>query len=251
MKDISDLFWTCSMDELELGIATRLESKERVCLVCGMTFEPGRVYPSGEAFFDQARAASEHIETEHGGIYSFLLSLDKRLTGLTEHQRELARMFKEGKTDAAIAHGLGGLSASTVRNHRFAFREKAKQARIFLAIAELMERAAPAASEFVAVHRNATMVDERYAVTKAEDEEIASTYFDGDALKRFPRKEKHKLPILRRIAALFEPGRKYTEKEVSDAIRPVFRDYATIRRYLIEYGFMDREEGGGEYWLKV
>ncbi|MDP3179608.1 MAG: DUF2087 domain-containing protein, partial [Spirochaetaceae bacterium] len=100
------------------------------------------------------------------------------------------------------------------------------------------------------VRRSATMVDERYAVTSSEKEEILSRYFEGRRLIEFPTKQKRKLVVLDRIAESFEPGRRYSEKEASEIIMEHYDDYASIRRYLIEYGFMDREPGGKAYWIK-
>jgi hypothetical protein len=31
----------------------------------------------------------------------------------------------------------------------------------------------------------------------------------------------------------------------------VYDDYVTVRRYLIEYGFLDRKDDGSQYWLKA
>jgi len=69
-------------------------------------------------------------------------------------------------------------------------------------------------------------------------------------LSAFPPKQKKKLVILQVIAEQFERGRKYSEKEVNGIIRPIFGDVETLRRYLIEYGFMGRTQNGSEYWLK-
>ena len=41
---------------------------------------------------------------------------------------------------------------------------------------------------------------------------------------------------------------KYTEKEVNEILEKYHIDYAQLRRELVEFGFMAREGGGGEYW---
>ena len=71
----------------------------------------------------------------------------------------------------------------------------------------------------------------------------------GLKLVRFPKKEKEKLVILKRIAAEFAAGNEYSEPEVNAILRRVYDDYVTIRRYLIEYRFMDREPDGSRYRL--
>ena len=103
------------------------------------------------------------------------------------------------------------------------------------------------------IHKTATMVDERYAITSQENESILKRYFkeglDG-RLSEFPRKEKRKIIILRHLLQRFERGRQYTEQEVNEQLAAAFDDYATLRRYLIIYGFMDRQEDGRAYWVK-
>ena len=102
------------------------------------------------------------------------------------------------------------------------------------------------------MHSGATMADERYMVTAAEIDKIIATYFESTdpyILTAFPPKQKKKLVILQVFAQQFQKGTKYAEKEVNDIIRPIFADFATIRRYLIEYGFMDRTPDGRAYWV--
>jgi len=37
---------------------------------------------------------------------------------------------------------------------------------------------------------------------------------------------------------------------VNEIIKSLIDDYVTVRRYLIEYGFMDRNKDGSEYRVK-
>ena len=48
----------------------------------------------------------------------------------------------------------------------------------------------------------------------------------------------------------FEKEKKYTEQEVSEILKNLYDDFATLRRYFIEYGFMARSKDGLQYWLK-
>jgi len=103
------------------------------------------------------------------------------------------------------------------------------------------------------VHSGATMVDELYLATAEETQKTIETLFASMrplVLKRFPPKEKKKLVILRLIAEQFETGKRYTEKEVNQILKSIYEaDYVTIRRYLIEYGFMARTQDCRAYWL--
>jgi hypothetical protein len=42
----------------------------------------------------------------------------------------------------------------------------------------------------------------------------------------------------------------YAEKEINEILKAIYEDYVMLRRYLIEYGFIDRKSDGSEYWLK-
>ena len=52
--------------------------------------------------------------------------------------------------------------------------------------------------------------------------------------------------MLERIALEFEPGRRYDETEVNTIVGAFFTDHASLRRYLVDEGFLDREPG--DYW---
>lgn len=82
-----------------------------------------------------------------------------------------------------------------------------------------------------------------------EDKKVLREYtFDG-RLTTVQIKEKKWLVVLRWIVQRFEPGTRYTEKQVNAILTEIHKDYATIRRDLIDFGFMQRERGGAAYWL--
>lgn len=56
--------------------------------------------------------------------------------------------------------------------------------------------------------------------------------------------------ILWEIVKNFSTGRTYTEKEINRVLKRIFEDYATIRRALIDYGFIDRSNDCTKYWVK-
>ena len=63
-------------------------------------------------------------------------------------------------------------------------------------------------------------------------------------LERIPAQEKKRLVILRYLAeTVFEPGRAYPEKEVNMALALRHPDVASLRRFLVDLGFMRREAG--------
>ncbi|MBM7588140.1 hypothetical protein JOC86_004715 [Bacillus pakistanensis] len=247
----SDIFWNASLAELKQGYIQEKESY--ICLLCGEKFEKGIIYPHENIFYEAERYMRIHIENTHQSVFEYLIGLDKKLTGLTDHQNHLLRLFYQGKSDKDVQKETGIGSTSTIRHHRFALKEKERQARIFLAIMELLKEKDEYAPAFISPHKTAKMVDDRYAVTKEEQQEIIKKFLPeglSGRLKKFPPKEKQRLIVLREIIKRFESDVIYTEKEINQLLNEMFDDYVMIRRYLIEYGFLDRKSDGSQYWLK-
>jgi hypothetical protein len=80
-----------------------------------------------------------------------------------------------------------------------------------------------------------------------EDEEtVLRTFFRNGRLTEIPTKRSKRVIVLQRVALEFEPGRRYDEKEVNVVVGRFFNDYAALRRYLVDEGFLDRDHG--VYW---
>ncbi len=250
--NLLEQFWNAPVEELKRGFTQ--DNRNYICLLCGEKVEKGLVYPEEGRFYEAERYILLHIEKVHQSVFDHLIQLDKRETGLSDHQNRLLHLFYQGLSDAEVQKEMGIGSASTIRNHRFALKEKEHQARVFLVLMELLKEKDKNAPRFVNVHSTATMVDDRYNVTQAETDKIIKNYFpegiDGP-LKTFSMKEKNKLVVLHVIAKRFQAGRTYDEKEINQILKGVYSDFVTLRRYLIEYGFLDRELDGSRYWLKT
>lgn len=75
---------------------------------------------------------------------------------------------------------------------------------------------------------------------------VLSRFFSGRRLISVPSNRSKRLLVLELLALEFEPGRRYQEREVDFALQLFFADYATLRRYLVDEGFMTRADG--VYW---
>ncbi|WP_391119066.1 DUF2087 domain-containing protein [Psychrobacillus sp. L3] len=249
--EMSELFWNANGEQLKVGYLE--ESESFICLLCGEKIEKGIIYPAENLLFEAKRYMQRHIELEHGSVFHYLIGLNKKLTGLTDHQSSLLRLFYEGKSDAEIQTELSIGSSSTIRNHRFVLKEKERQAKIFFTMMELLKEKDDHAPTFLPLHKTATMVDDRYNITKEEQADVEKKFFpagvDGPLIK-FPKKEKQKLATLRVIIKRFEQEKTYSEKEINEVLKNVYADFVTLRRYLIEYGFLDRKDDGSAYWVK-
>ncbi len=253
MTRLSEEFWNASMEEIKQGYMFDQEREVYGCLVCGKRYEKGIIYKEEDVFYEAEKYVRRHIVSEHTSMVEFLLGLDKKYTGLTDLQRTLLNYFQMGLSDQEIVKELDGGSSSTIRNHRFTLREKMKQAKVFLSIMELVEEKSSHKSKYIHIHESPSLLDDRHAITEQENEEILKTYFNQGLegpLKGFPKKEKHKIVILRYLTRLFDVQKHYSEKEVNEILKERLDDYVTLRRYLIEYGFLDREPDGSRYWAK-
>jgi len=249
--DISGLFWNASVEDLKQGYVQ--EQDHYTCLLCGKMVEKGIIYLDDGILYEAEKYIRIHITKVHQSVFEYLIQLDKKFTGLTDHQNRLLQLFYQGKSDGEVQKEMGIGSASTIRNHRFALKEKERQSRVFLVLMDLLKAKDKNAPHFLDIHKTARMVDDRYNITKEENEKILEKYFPegaGGRLKAFSSKEKHKLIILREIAKRFQSERSYHEKEVNQILGEAYDDYVTLRRYLIEYGFLDRKPDGSCYWLK-
>jgi len=248
---ISDLFWSASPEELKKGYIE--EEAQYICLICGKKIEKGMIYPGEGILYEAGRYIRVHIEEAHGSVFEYLVQLDKRITGLTDHQKSLLQLFYQGKSDGEVQKEMGIGSASTIRNHRFVLKEKERQAKVFLALMELLKDKNKRSPGYLPPHKTAGMIDDRYNITQEEREKVLKTYFpegtDG-LLNTLDMKEKNKLIVLREITKRFEDEKFYNEKEVNEILKTAHEDFVTLRRYLIEYGFMDRKPDGSRYWLK-
>lgn len=74
---------------------------------------------------------------------------------------------------------------------------------------------------------------------------VERSVVDG-RLVHLPRKRSKRLLVLDHLAQVFEPGVRYSEREVNTALRAFDDDVAALRRYLVDEGLLDRS--GGSYW---
>ncbi len=65
-------------------------------------------------------------------------------------------------------------------------------------------------------------------------------------LTGLPTKWSQKLVVLDWVAQRFEPGVRYSERQVNAILSPLNPDTAALRRYMVDANIMDR--ANGEYW---
>jgi len=81
------------------------------------------------------------------------------------------------------------------------------------------------------------------------DRKVIEDYSLPDGrLKTIPSQRKKLEAVLRYVVKAFEPSVLYSEKQVNEILSRYHDDVATLRRELIGYGLMGREDDGGAYW---
>lgn len=82
----------------------------------------------------------------------------------------------------------------------------------------------------------------------AWERKVLRDFFNGERLKEIPASRKKRVVILRWLAGQFQPGRRYTERQVNERLQRHHHDTATLRRELISdaHHLMRREQG--IYW---
>lgn len=141
-----------------------------------------------------------------------------------------------------------GLSASTVSFHLKKLEEAGLVTKsrdqyyaVYKADERILDKTLRELIDFESVE-----VDREEERIRKYREKVVKSFFKGKRLTRFPAQYKKQQIVLEEIAGMFEPGRKYPEKEVNAVILNVFDDYCTVRRLMIGEGLMARKDN--VYW---
>lgn len=87
----------------------------------------------------------------------------------------------------------------------------------------------------------------RVAFGMTEDEaQVLARFFRGERLVDLPAQLSKRRIVLERLALELEPGVRYAEAEINELLHRFHEDHATLRRLLVDEGFVDR--AAGEYW---
>lgn len=84
------------------------------------------------------------------------------------------------------------------------------------------------------------------AGASAESRERAAVlraFVDGERLRAIPAQRRKRVIVLQHLLERFTPGRDYPERAVNAILRTAHEDVATLRRELVDYGFMTRAAG--------
>ncbi len=78
------------------------------------------------------------------------------------------------------------------------------------------------------------------------EEAVLTNFMRDGRIVTMPAKRSKRLVLLDHVAQQFDIGVRYAESEVNRTLRSLHEDYAALRRYLVDEGFMSREHS--VYW---
>ena len=83
-----------------------------------------------------------------------------------------------------------------------------------------------------------------------ENQKILKVYTQPDgSLKMIPKKSKKIIAVLDYLVRSFEKDVNYQEIQVNEILERFYPDPTTLRRYLVDYGYLERSTDGAQYWL--
>lgn len=87
------------------------------------------------------------------------------------------------------------------------------------------------------VESNSEDTDEQFRAKVVRD------FFTDGRLKEIPAQRKRRVIVLQHITEQFDLTRPYPEREVNEMLKSIHPDFATLRRELVDYGFLERDKG--------
>jgi len=72
---------------------------------------------------------------------------------------------------------------------------------------------------------------------------VEHAFFQYGKLKQIPVVQKKREVVLGILAEKFEKDRIYQESEVNAVIEKIHADFCTLRRLLVDYGYLARKDG--------
>lgn len=104
------------------------------------------------------------------------------------------------------------------------------------------------AQEVLASDGLSTLGDEVEATAGSANElKIMRTFMEGDRITKLPAKWSKKKVLLRYIFQQLDAETVYSERALNEAIEPVYHDYVTARRLMVDLGWLTRDRAGREY----
>jgi hypothetical protein len=96
------------------------------------------------------------------------------------------------------------------------------------------------------IDAQAAPLREEHAGVSTDSARILRAFVRDGRLVSIPAQRAKRLVVLDLLAQEFDPGQRYPERQVNRVLRKWHDDTAALRRYMVDEGILDRENG--EYW---
>lgn len=124
------------------------------------------------------------------------------------------------------------------------------RAESYYSVYQLDQRALEAAARNLFSSEQIAMAAENVDLQAYDRKVLADFCLPDGSLKEIPAQRRKLEVVLRYVVKPFQPGVKYTERQVNETLSRFHADTATLRRELVGYGLMKRAGRGGEYWVE-
>lgn len=187
------------------------------------------------------------MEPAHEPSSAELLAFFKALSD-ANRLKILGLLATQPHTVEQLAAALG-LGASTVSHHLSRLSETglvSARAEGYYSVYSLQTDQLEEMSRRLLKRENLVQLAEG-ADVEAYDRKVLRDFLTPDGrVKSIPAQEKKLLAIVRYINQAIDPDKRYTEKELNEFLKQYHEDFASFRRFLIDFGMMARENG--IYW---
>lgn len=191
---------------------------------------------------EQTARMFAHLQNAHGGPTEAVLTTANNANALTTRQRELLLAFAAGTSDQELATTFN-VTSSTIRHQKFTFRQKAAQARLYLAqYQNAFHESQP--NTLLRVPAPARTLH----ITTAESAQTCKQYLVDGQISRWPRKEKLRVILCLQIIQAFDAHKLYSYTETTSLLKQFNADYSSLARYLVDYDLLARTPDGQHYW---
>jgi len=180
------------------------------------------------------------------------------------HRLEILYWLDQGERNVTTLAQALGLTEATVSHHLAKLREAElvtlradKNQRIYRINRSALERFKAAVQTvekmppYIQPESDDTWIEMLPTMFSAADREMLREMTFSGRLKQLPsqRHKREKLTLVMRwLWSKFEPDTLYSERQVNDILKTAHDDFVSLRRDLVDLGYLRRERNGRHYW---
>ncbi len=80
-------------------------------------------------------------------------------------------------------------------------------------------------------------------ISEEEKQKILETFFKDGKIEQMPSKASKRAVLWEKVASMLDENKEYSEFELTKFLKPIYADFCTLRRDLVDNGFLIRENG--------